>query len=272
MQQLIPGLIIGFREGLEAFLIVVIILRILRKTKRENSVSSVWKGVLAGITFSLIVGGILYWVSKNLNDVDAFSELWGSIASVMALVLVTTFIIWMIKNGSNISTQLENKLETTISNGGIFLLVFAMIAREGVEITIFGFAGGYSALGIILGILIALILVVLIFYSLVKINLKLVFNITLIYLVLQAGYLLGFAFHEGVSSLEGMGILSSANPIFTKFFDLSDTVLSHKTGAVGIPLYVAFGWYSKPEIIQFAVQYVYTITIFAFWWRTLKRI
>lgn len=271
MSELFPGIIIGFREGLEAFLIVAIMIRYLKKTNRNESIKYVFQGLGLGIILSLIIGLGLYLLARSMNNIGPVAKLWESGASIFALILVTTFIIWMIKNGSNLNKEVEGKVAKTISNVGIVILTFAFVAREGVEIAIFTFAGNYSLLAISIGILISLVLTISIFFSLVKVNLKVIFNITLVYLILQAGFLLGYAFHEGLSAFKDLGLIESTNPIYTKLFDLSSTVLDHKTGALGIPLYVGIGWYSKPEIIQFLIQYLYTFTMFFYWLKHLKK-
>lgn len=270
MDLLFPGLIVGFREGLEAFLIIAIILRYLKKSNREASVRFVWQGAALGVALSLLLGGVLYWIAKSTSAVDPVAKLWEAGASVFALVLVTTFIVWMIKNGSSMTSEVESKVRKTLSNAGIFVLAFAFVAREGVEIAIFTFAGSYSLLGILIGILVSLVLTVLVFFSLVKVNLSVIFNVTLVYLILQAGFLLGYAVHEMLSAFKDLGLLDAGSAVYVKLFDLSGTVLDHKTGVLGLPLYVAVGWYSKPEIVQFAVQYLYTIGVFFFWWRYAK--
>ena len=271
MPEFFPGLIIGFREGLEAFLIIAIIIRYLIKTNRRESIKYVWRGAVLGVVISLILGLVLYLISNGINQVDSVAKLWESGASIFALILVTTFIIWMIKNGSNMTKDIEDKVAITVSSTGIMLLAFGMIAREGVEIAIFTFAGSFSIWGILIGLFISLVLVILIFFSLVKVNLKVIFNITLAYLILQAGFLLGYAIHEGLSAFKDLGYLDSSSIIYTKLFDLSGTVLNHKEGFIGIPLYVGLGWYSKPEIVQFVIQYTYTISLFVFWIKSLKR-
>jgi high-affinity iron transporter len=271
LSNYIPGFVIGFREGLEAFLIVAIMIRYLKKTKREKSIKYVWRGAGFGVALSLVIGLILFLIARSLNQVDSVAKLWESGASLIALILVTTFIIWMIKNGSNMTGEIEGKLKTTISNVGVTLLTFAFIAREGVEIAIFTFAGDYMFISIVIGILISLLLSILIFFSLVKVNLKLIFNITLVYLILQAGFLLGYAVHEGLSAFKDLGYIVSTNPIYTKLFNLSSTALDHKTGWLGIPMYVTFGWYSKPEIIQFIIQYTYTFSVLGYWFWTIKK-
>jgi high-affinity iron transporter len=267
MADFYQGLIMGFREGLEAFLIIAIMIRYLIQANKLEFKKYVWTGASLGVLFSVIIGFILFLVSNALGNLDSIAKLWESFASFVALLLVTTFIIWMVKNGSNIVKDIEEKIEVHLSKVGIMTLAFVLIAREGAEIAIFTFAGNYSILSISFGILISLILVILIFYSLIKVNLKTIFTVTLAYLILQAGFLFGYSIHEGLSALKELGYLASSHPIFTKLFDLSSTMLDHKTGLLGIPLYVGLGWYSKPEIVQFVIQYAYTSLIFLYWYR-----
>ena len=63
---------------------------------------------------------------------------------------------------------------------------------------------------------------------------------------------------------------AAGSPLLVKAFDLSGTLLDHKTGALGLPLYVLLGWYSKPEILQFAAQYLYT-GLMLWYWRRVSR-
>lgn len=271
MNTFLPGLIMGFREGLEAFLIVVIILQYLKKSKTEYLRKNVYFGTLMGIIASLGIGGILYSLSKVINKMDETAKIWESGASFIAVMLVTTFIYWMIKHGRNMVFTVEGSVSKNLSAFGIASVAFTMVAREGVEIAIFTFAGKYSFLPLTAGILGALLLTTLIYFSLVRVNLKVLFNITLGYLILQAGFLLGYGIHEGLSALNAMNILSSESALLVKAFDLSETVFYHKEGIIGLPLSVLFGWYSKPEIIQFAMQYLYTFSLFYIWQKEIKR-
>ena len=160
----------------------------------------------------------------------------------------------------------ENKAVLNLSKTGIFLLAMVMVLREGAEIAIFSFAGKYALLPIILGISLSIIAVLLIVYSIVIIKLSTILNVTLAYLILQAGFLAGYAVHEGLSAAKGLGAIAPDNPIFTKAFDLSKTPFEHKEGIIGIPLYVAVGWYSRPEWIQFIIQYGSTTALFVYWY------
>ncbi|MEM1485984.1 FTR1 family protein [Oscillospiraceae bacterium PP1C4] len=271
MDSFLPGLIMGFREGLEAFLIIVIMIRYLDKTGQNSYKKYVHIGTGIGIFASLFVGWILYLVSNAIGNTARMAKIWESAASLIALALITTFIMWMIKNGANMTKEIETKTAKNLSISGIILISFVMVAREGVEIAIFTFAGQYTLLSILTGIMIALVFTVLIFYSLIKVNIKAIFNITLIYLILQAGFLLGYGIHEGLAALKDIGYLSSDSLILAKAFDLSGTILRHKDGLLGLPLYVLIGWYSKPEWIQFLAQYGYTSIMLMLWYRYKKK-
>jgi len=270
------GSVIGFREGLEAFLIIAIMLEYLNKTRQQTFKKNVKEGLLLGIGASLIFGLIMFFVASALQQSSStIAKAWESIVSLIAVVLITTFIIWMVKHGRHMVNEVENSVKNNLSKKGLVSIAAVMVAREGAEIVLFMMAStdkvSYS-LGILFGITIAALLTFLIYKSLVRINLSVIFNITLAYLILQAGFLLGYSIHEGLSFLKSTDVLAETNVIYTKMFNLSGTVLDHKNGAVGIPLYVTLGWYSKPEWIQFISQYLYTIIIFVFWHKTAKSI
>ena len=273
MDNFVAGTILGFREGLEAFLIVSILYRYLIKIGADTLKKYVFYGAGIGILASIGLGGILAIIGNLVGNTDWVAKLWESAASLLAMLLVTTFIIWMIKHGSNMVATVENNIRHNISKVGIILVTSTMVAREGAEIVIFTFTGNYELPAISVGIFLSLILTVLIYFSLIKVNLKTIFTITLAYLILQAGYLLGYSIHEGLSALKDLAVLSDKNTLYSKAFDFSATVLNHKEGALGLPLNVLLGWYSKPEWIQFISQYAYTIGIFAFmkWHSKSKR-
>ncbi|MEI6131948.1 MAG: FTR1 family protein [Bacillota bacterium] len=264
MANYVPGLIMGFREGLEAFLIISIIIRYLDKIKQDSFKKNVFAGAGVGVAVSLVVGGVLYFLSKIIEESDKFETMWASLSSFVALGLVTTFIIWMIKNGSNMAKQVQNKAAVNLSRVGLVAVSAVMIGREGVEIAIFSFAGGYNAIGTIVGIVLALGLALLLYFSLIKVKISTIFNVTLIYLIFQAGYLLGFAIHDGIESLGSLNIIGENSIFSIVAFDLSGTPLNNETGIIGFPLYVLFGWISNPFWTQLFAQVGYVISIILF--------
>lgn len=266
MGEFLQGAVIGFREGLEAFLIIVIIIQYLNKSKMKFLKKNVYYGTVVGILISVIIGILLYLISASIGRTGETAKLWESASSLLAVILVSTFIIWMIKNGRNMVDSIRKKTSLNLSASGLFILSAAMIAREGAEMAIFSFAGKYNVFSMSIGVVFAFSISVLIYFSLIRVNLRTIFNITLVYLILQAGFLLGYSIHEGLSAFKDLNILSSDSLIFIKAFDLSETVLNHKTGLIGLPLYVLAGWYSKPEWIQFFTQYIYTCAVFIYWY------
>ncbi len=226
-----------------------------------------WHGVYAGILTSIILGLLLMAISSTIGGLKTTAKLWESVAGLIAVMLVTTFVIWMIQHGSKIKDHIENAATVALTKNSVMLLTLFMVAREGTEIAIFSFAGKYAATPVILGLAISIALVLLINYSLIRVNLKTIFIITLAYLVIQAGYLFGYSIHEGLSAAKSLGWLQESNPVFSKAFNLSETILNHKEGLLGLPLNVILGWYSKPEWIQFILQYSYTFLLFRYWYK-----
>lgn len=265
MNTIVPAVVMGFREGLEAFLIIGIMLRVLSDVPMAPLKRFVWTGAWSGVAASLIFGWGLFAIGRSLGHEEGITKAWESAASLLAMVLVTTFIIWMIRHGRNMATEVRLATERNLSRVGLFSLALVMVAREGAEIAVFAFAGTYSLGATGLGILFALGLTVLVMRSLVRVSLASILQYTLIYLVLQAGYLTGYAIHEGLSALKTFGIIAGDSFLLEKAFDLSKGIFAHKDGWIGLPLNVLVGWYSKPEWVQLLVQYGYTAAILLYW-------
>jgi high-affinity iron transporter len=271
MTQNLPAIIMGFREGLEAFLVIALILRYLTAIGNTQLKGKVYMGGFAGIFGSVLLGLGLFMVANVLGGVSTLSKAWESGASFIALILVTTFIIWMIRYGSQMTSNVCEQVSKNLSAYGIFLIAFAMVMREGTEIAVFSFAGKYSTAAVFLGIGTSLVLAVFIYHSLIRVRIDLIFRITLVYLILQAGFLLGYSIHEGLSAMKGYALLAKDSLLLDKAYNLSNTIFNHKDGIMGLPLNVLLGWYSKPEWIQFIVQYSYTFGIFSFWFFNSKK-
>lgn len=266
--EILPGFVLGIREGLEAFLVIAIMLEYLNKSNRQHDKKYVMQGLLIGLVISIVFGVLLFVASRFVQSGESnLSKLWEVIASLIALGLITTFLVFTLKNSENISDEIKGKMSIRLTKKAIISLASIMIAREGAEVVLFVIASVDQTLysiGAIIGVLFSGILAYLIYKSLFKINLKVLFNITILYLILQAGFLLGYSFHELISYFSAEQLISSNHWIFNQLFNLSGTFLDHKAQPVGIALYALIGWYSKPEVLQFIIQYVYT-GIFLFW-------
>ena len=273
--DIIPGSILGLREGLEAFLIIGIMMKYLEKIGREDLKRSVKLGMGFGQGGSLLIGLILWGAIRVLGgSSDSVGKLWESVASIAGLIQLSTFVFWMMKHGKSFDHDVQRQVAAKVSKTGIFTLATVIVLREGVEISLFAFSSVNQqpyVIGIAIGVIVSAALAYLVFLSLIRVNLAVLFTITLAYLVLQAGYLLGYSVHEFLSAMKGLGKILADSKIYLKAFNLADTILDHKTGALGVPLNVIVGWYSRPEWIQLILHYGYVAGMLCLWRVTAVR-
>ena len=200
-------LIIMFREVLEASLIIGILYTYLKKSNNEDSIKMLWSGVGAAVFIS-IIASVLFQIIAGGFEGNA-SKIFEGIVMIVASIVLTTMIIWMAQN-KNISEDLKNKAEESLSSGlkyGIFTLAFVAVFREGVEIILFlyaiGIKDGISVMPSIIGSLLGLFAGYAIFIQGVKIPLKKFFNVTSVFLIFVAAGMLTYGVHE----LESGGVI-----------------------------------------------------------------
>jgi len=271
----LPGFILGFREGLEAFLMIGIILDYLKKAGEHRFVRPVQWGLFLGVLGSIALGLVLWALTTWLGTQggDQTGKLWAAGASLAGLVLLSTFLYWMMKHGRTVYQEVHAEIQAHFSASGLFLISLVMVLREGAEISLFAFSSSNQmayVTGIVLGVLAAAVLAWAITKALIRVNLKVLFTVTLGYLVLQAGYLLGYGVHEFLSALKGLGLLTQDSLLLVKAWNVQG-VWEHKEGLIGLPLNVLVGWYSRPEWLQFVLQVGYILAMGALWRTVLKR-
>ncbi len=273
MSQIIPGFIIGLREGLEAFLIVTLILEYLNKIGRKELHGAVKKGMVTGLAVSVVFGALLWGIGSLMaTGSSSVGKLWEALASFAAVLLITYFLYWMLHHGRNMVSEVHSSVRSNLSSKGMFILASVAVAREGAEIALFAFSadGTLTYLtGNMGGVLVAALLSYLIYRSLIHVDVGIIFRITLLYLILQGAYLFGYAIHEFLSALKALEIISSDALILRKLYDFGGTILDHKTGPLGIALNVTVGWYSRPEIIQMTAQIAYAAILARLWRKQL---
>lgn len=261
MEHLLPGIVLSMREWLEAWLILILIVQYLGKTNHHNLKKNIIYGVIASIVCSLVVAYLL----QTLSHVKNIGPLRESVMSLIAVWLIVSFIVWMIRHSYHIKSHIQEQISINMTPIGIFLVSFVMIVREGLEIAVFSFAGKYSIWSIMIGLCIASLIALAIYYSLLHINLKKLLHITLIYLIIQAWYLCGYSIHEWLAVLQEASYVSDT--WWMKLFDVSHGIWNHKEWIIGLPLNIVFWRYSKPEVIQFVWQYILTIMLLWYWYR-----
>jgi high-affinity iron transporter len=195
--------LIALREGLEAALIVGILVAYLVKTGRNHLLAPLWIGVGTAITASLALGGFLSFTSAELSDRG--EEFFAGTTSFLAVGFVTWMVFWMKRAARGLRDELHGKVDSAVGAGALAIAVTAFVAvvREGLETALFIYtnfktvgAASSATIGLILGLALAVALGYLIYNRSVKINLGKFFQITGTALIIVAAGVLSYGIHE----------------------------------------------------------------------------
>jgi high-affinity iron transporter len=220
----LANLLIGLREGLEASLVVGILVAYLVKTGRRDRLSSVWLGVASAVVLSLGVGGALSLTATELPE--RAEPLFAGLTSVLAVVFVTWMIFWMRRAARSMAGDLRGRLDKAIGlgAGALVITAFLAVAREGLETALFMWSAVQTAgrgtaplLGGLSGLLISAFLGWLLYRRAVRINLATFFTWTGLALIVVAAGVLSY----GVADLQESGLLPGAQAVA---FDVSGTI------------------------------------------------
>jgi high-affinity iron transporter len=195
--------IIALREGLEAALIVGILIAYVVRTDRRFLLKPLWTGVTAALVLSLGLGAILSFTSAELSDRG--EELFAGVTSFAAVGLVTWMVFWMKRTARTLRNELHGKVDKALTGGPISLalVAFFAVAREGLETALFVYTNfktvgaiSTATLGLVLGLALAVALGYLIYNRSVKINLSKFFTVTGVALIIVAAGVLSYGVHE----------------------------------------------------------------------------
>jgi len=195
--------IIALREGLEAALIVGILVAYVVRTDRRHLLKPLWTGVSVALIASLALGGLLAFTSAELSDRG--EELFAGVTSFAAVGLVTWMVFWMKRTARNLRNELHGKIDGALMGGPISLalVAFFAVAREGLETALFVYSNfktvgvaSTATVGLILGLGLAVFLGYAIYNRSVKLDLSKFFTITGVALIIIAAGVLSYGIHE----------------------------------------------------------------------------
>lgn len=199
--------VIALREGIEAALIVSILLAYLRQLGRADRSRVVWWGTALAVIVSVAVGTSIFVIGAEFEGTA--EALFEGLVTLTAVGVLTWMIFWMRRQGSRIRAELHEKVDTALMTGGAALaaLAFFAVLREGIETALFLFAaaegtavdaGGVSAqlIGAALGLTLAITLGILLFRGAIRLNLRTFFRVTGLALIVIAAGLFAYGIHE----------------------------------------------------------------------------
>lgn len=261
--------LIGLREGLEASLVVAILVAFLVRTGRRAELPRVWLGVAVAVAVSVGVTLGLTLTQQALTF-EAQEALGGSL-SIIAVGFVTWMIFWMRSHGRTLSAELEGSLDRAVAMGPWAVVVMAALAvgREGLETAVFFFAAAQAAgqtagplLGFLIGIAVAVALAYLIYRGALRIDLGRFFTVTGFLLVFVAAGILAYGVHD----LQEAGILPGLS---TLAFDVSAAVPPdswHGTLLKGV-----LNFSPRTTVLEAVVWTAYVAVVLALFLRPARR-
>lgn len=264
------GFVTGLREGVEAALIVTIILAYLAQTGNARHFPKIWLGTGAAVAVSLIAGIAIVVTVGELES--PYEQIFEGLTLFVAAGVVTWMLFWMRRQARAVKGELHAAVDRVLTEGGMWglaLVAFTAVIREGVETALFLVgqvtAAETAAWNVLFGALVGLLLAAVIGYGFYRgsrrIQLATFFRWTGIALIFIAAGLLSHAVHEFIE----VGVIRFGTQTA---FDIS-ALLPHESG-VGQFLSALFGYTSTPEVLTLGVWVAYLVLVLALYLRPVR--
>ena len=207
---MLANYLIGLREGLEAALVVGILVAYIVKVGRRDVLRNLWFGVGIAVVLPIGIGALLTWGPYSLSF--EAQESVGGVLSIVAVGFVTWMVFWMGRTARTLKSSLHTAVDSALvgAGWGVVILAALSVGREGIETSLFVWAtvasvGGswVPAVGALLGIATAIVVEIFIYRGFVKINLGKFFTWTGAFLILVAAGVLAY----GVGDLQDAGVI-----------------------------------------------------------------
>lgn len=264
------GFLTGLREGVEAALIVAIVLAYLTRTGNGRHAAKVWIGTAAAALTSLLLGVALFVTVGGLEA--PYEQIFEGATMLVAAAVVTWMLFWMRRQAMSVKSELQAAVDRVLTAGtawGLGFLAFTAVIREGLETSVFlvgqansaDAAAGSVLVGALAGLGVAALIGFGFYTGTRRVNLQLFFRWTGVALIFIAAGLLSHAVHEFIE----VGVIGVGTAIA---FDISAT-LSHSEG-IGQFLRAIFGYSAMPEVATLVAHVTYLAVVLALYLRPVK--
>ena len=256
---MVSALLITLREGLEAALIIGIVLGYLRQIGRRDQMRSAWAGVGLAALLSAIIALAMRAIGAELET--PFEQIFEGTTMLLAVAVLTWMVFWMRYRARFIKRDLEDQVRAAVTRGenwGLFGLTFLAVFREGVETALFLAANTFAAdatgtlVGALSGIALAITAGVLIYVYAARLNLRLFFDVTSVLLIVFEAGLLAHGVHE-FQEIGGLPILTSAAWDTRNWLD--------NASALGSLLRALIGYNAQPSWLEVATYICYWLIV-----------
>lgn len=265
---MLASFLITFREGLEAFLIVGIILSYLAKLDAKRFNKYIYLGVILGVVVSLFIAYVFQIILYGMDN-KVYEHYMMIFILLFATVVLSYMVFWMQKQAKEVSSGIKANLEKLVSAGsivGMVFLAFLAVIREGFETILFfsalsvsleeSFTMEEGLIGASLGLVLSIVLVYLMMKKAKNIPLKLFFKYTgLLILIIAAGL-----FGSAISMMQAAELIPF---VVDKIYDIS--FILDDRGVFGTFLRALFGYNSSPSLIHFVSWAIFISTSLILW-------
>ncbi|MGM3306363.1 FTR1 family iron permease [Anabaena sp. WFMT] len=293
----IPTFVITLREGVEAALVVGIVLALLKKAKQSRLNPWVYAGVAVGLVVSALIGVLFSWLIKILGAINpqytpVVEPMLEGVFSVLAIVMLSWMLIWMTKQARFMKAQVEGAVTEALTQNsnagwGVFSLILVAVVREGFETVLFVAAnfqqGLIPTLGALSGLAAASAIGVLLFKWGVKINIRQFFQVMGILLVLIVAGLVVSALQHFDTAMSSLALSNRASENLCFYYERFTKVHSCILGPMvwntanilpddnfpGIIFKSLFGYRDKIYIVQAVGYFVFLLSIGGLYLRSI---
>ena len=264
---------LALREGLEAVLVVVIILLYLKKTNQKIYNKYVYLGIILAIAASIVFAIIFSIVFGGFTGF--LEEIFEGTTFIISGLFILTLVLWVSKEGSKMKETLEGKVADSIKTQKVFsisITTFIIIIREGIELVLLttgsasiGSLNQFSVvIGSIIGLTISIFIGLLLFYGIKSINLRVFFKITNVMLILFAAGLITYGIHEFIEA----GIIPpiidelwNIKHILPESFPDGNPATPEFLEIIGALLKALFGYNANPSLLEVIVYPTLLVSI-----------